>query len=80
MSEVGSFLQGIPWFAWIPILAIVLGISSGTITRLIEMRHRHTERMAMIRAGMHPDAPTTSSAEYDSAPSCCEKPVGVNEI
>jgi hypothetical protein len=53
MSEL---VYSIPWFAWIPIIAIVGGIGAGTLTKLVEMSHRHTERMAMIRMGMHPDA------------------------
>jgi hypothetical protein len=52
MSAAVSFLQAIPWFAWIPIVAIIGGI----VTKVISMQHCHTERMAMIQAGMDPDA------------------------
>jgi hypothetical protein len=44
----------IPWFAWIPIVAIICG----TISSVIHSIHKHNERMAMIRMGMHPDAKT----------------------
>jgi hypothetical protein len=43
---------GIPWFAWIPIVAIVCG----TIDSVLKQHNRHSERMAMIRMGLHPDA------------------------
>ena len=50
MSDFQAFLMNIPWFAWIPIVAIVMsGIVKG-----MKMSHRHNERMAMIRAGMMP--------------------------
>jgi hypothetical protein len=46
----------IPWFAWIPIVAIVGGVTSSTIITVARMTYRHRERMAMIQMGMHPDA------------------------
>ena len=49
-----NFLSHIPWFAWIPILAIIFG----TIKGLVSMSHRHQERMEMIRQGMDPRDPT----------------------
>jgi hypothetical protein len=49
-------LEVIPWFAWIPILAIVGGIVSGTVTGILKLSYSHRERMTMIRMGMHPDA------------------------
>ena len=42
----------VPWFAWIPIVAIICG----TIGGVVKSVHCHNERMAMIRMGMHPDA------------------------
>ena len=75
MQESWSFLQSIPWFAWIPILAILGGITSGTITKLVELGLRHKERMTMIQAGMHPDLP--SPAQTD--PMEC-KPAGYQEL
>lgn len=48
-----TFLRSIPWWAWIPIVAIVGGILQGTV----KMSHRHRERMEMIRQGINPDAP-----------------------
>ncbi len=52
MQSVTTILETIPWFAWIPIVAIICGTISGVVTSM----HRHAERMAMIRMGMHPDA------------------------
>jgi len=52
MSDVLAFFYSIPWFAWIPIVAIL----GGTVVKLVKMSHRHAERMAMIRAGMRPDS------------------------
>jgi len=75
VAESLSLLHSIPWFAWIPIVAIVGGITSGTITKLVELRHRHTERMTMIRAGMHPDIP----AQTASDPGAC-KPAAYQEL
>lgn len=62
MSDFYLFLSGIPWFAWIPISAIVLGVGGGVMTKLVELSQRHRERMAMIQAGMHPDATQVASA------------------
>ncbi|HEV3165331.1 MAG TPA: hypothetical protein VGZ22_14990 [Isosphaeraceae bacterium] len=50
--EAVSFLQSIPWYAWIAIVAIVCGF----ITKLVAMNQQHAERMAAIQAGMNPDA------------------------
>ena len=52
MLSVVTILNAIPWFAWIPIVAIICGTISGVVTSV----HRHAERMAMIRMGIHPDA------------------------
>lgn len=49
--EAMSELHAIPWWAWIAIVAIV----SGTISGIVQMRHKHAERMEMIRQGMNPD-------------------------
>lgn len=46
-----SEMSGWPWYAWVPIVAIVCGSISG----IIKMKHQHAERMEMIRLGMHPD-------------------------
>ena len=43
---------GIPWWAWIPIIAIVMG----GIGQIMRQRHKHLERMEMIRQGIHPDS------------------------
>jgi hypothetical protein len=41
----------IPWWAWIPMLAILFGGLSG----LYKMRCDHVERMEKIRMGIDPD-------------------------
>ena len=43
--------NSIPWFAWIPIVAIVCT----TVQCVAKSAMRHRERIAMIRMGMHPD-------------------------
>jgi hypothetical protein len=52
MQTVSVVLESIPWFAWIPIVAMICG----TIGGIVKSVHCHNERMAMIRMGMHPDA------------------------
>ena len=58
-----SILNAIPWYAWIAIVAIV----GCNVTKMVEMSHRHRERMSMIQMGMHPDGPTSdpSVASYE---------------
>jgi hypothetical protein len=63
MSGFVSVLNTLPWFAWIPIVAIVCGTFDGIIKRSI----RHRERMAMIQNGFHPDAPTEKARAYEDA-------------
>ena len=60
MNGVVSILTALPWFAWIPIVAIISG-TVGTVTKMIIT---HNERMAMIRQGMNPDAVTAKPHEY----------------
>ncbi len=52
MQHVMPILNSIPWFAWIPIVAIICGTIGGVVKSITV----HKERMAMIRMGMHPDA------------------------
>ena len=61
MSSNGfaEFLMGIPWFAWIAIVAIVCGSISQTICQC----QKHFERMAMIRQGMNPFAGKSTKPE-----------------
>jgi hypothetical protein len=49
-----QFCSGIPWFAWIAIVAII----GGTVRQIIVTSHKHQERMEMIRQGMDPRNPT----------------------
>lgn len=51
MQTLVTILSTIPWFAWIPIVAIICGSINGVVSTLA----KHNERMAMIRMGMHPD-------------------------
>ena len=48
-----SIMNSIPWFAWIPIVAIVCG----TVQCMAKNAMRHRERIAMIRMGMNPGLP-----------------------
>jgi hypothetical protein len=66
-------ITAIPWFAWIPISAIVLGFVSGTITTLVKQSQQHRERMAMIRMGIHPDAPQHSAPLPGEKPACYDE-------
>jgi len=43
----------IPWFAWIALAAIFCG----SFTAVVKLIVTHRERLAMIRAGIDPDAP-----------------------
>jgi hypothetical protein len=51
METFVSSFNAIPWFAWIPIVAIICG----TVQCLAKTTMQHRERLAMIRMGMHPD-------------------------
>jgi hypothetical protein len=62
MVQTNGFTQlliGIPWFAWIAIVAIICA----SIWGIIAQCQRHFERMAMIRQGMHPDDKSSSKLE-----------------
>ena len=55
----------------IPVIAMfipIIGIIVGGITALVKIRINHTERMAMIRRGIHPDA--YKEGEEDKKDSC----------
>ena len=49
-----SILSGLPWFAWIPIVAIICGCLVGVVMFVVNAIHRHEERMAMIKQGLDP--------------------------
>ncbi len=53
MDSLWSALAGLPWYAWIAIIAIV----GGTIRSIVAMNHKHQERIEMIRQGMDPRNP-----------------------
>jgi hypothetical protein len=63
MTNVVTILNALPWFAWIAIVAILCG----TIDDLLKRSIKHKERMAMIRQGINPDAPTEKVRSYDQA-------------
>ena len=54
MQSIVNILASIPWFAWIPIVAIICGTIGGVVKSI----STHRERMAMIRMGIHPDSRT----------------------
>jgi hypothetical protein len=62
MTHVVTILDALPWFAWLPIVVIVCG----TLGSLVKMSIDHRERMAMIRQGMHPDAPNAKPTYEES--------------
>lgn len=45
-----KFASGVPWYAWVAIVAI----GGGIIRQIVVMSHKHQERMEMIRHGMDP--------------------------
>lgn len=53
METFKEVLTSIPWFAWVAIVAIIGGITSG----IIKMILRHSERMEMIERGIDPGPP-----------------------
>ena len=53
MNEFWRWAGSIPWFAWIPIVAIL----GGTATSITKMIINHRERMERIRAGDFPPEP-----------------------
>jgi hypothetical protein len=61
MTSVVTILNALPWFAWIAIVAIMCG----TIDDLLKRSIKHRERMAMIRQGINPDAPTEKVHSYE---------------
>ncbi len=65
-EDPSRVLQAMPWYAWVAIVAILVGGINGFLATLI----RHRERMAMIRHGMHPDAVTP--ADPHTKPVCQE--------
>jgi hypothetical protein len=66
-------LYAIPWFAWIPIVAIVGGVVSHTVTTVAGMAYRHRERMAMIQMGLHPDAEPGSALDPHGKPATVDE-------
>ncbi len=52
MDTIADILRGIPWFAWVAIVAILAGMSKS----VIHMTQRHEQRMEMIKRGMDPSA------------------------
>ncbi|WP_165235149.1 hypothetical protein [Aquisphaera insulae] len=50
-SGFSQFLNGMPWFAWIAIVAIVCNC----INQIVAQSQKHFERIEMIRHGMNPD-------------------------
>lgn len=53
--------MGLPWFAWVAIVAVV----SGSVNALVQSWFRHHERMAMIRQGMNPDVIEKTLIEHE---------------
>lgn len=49
-GNIWNFLSGIPWWAWISILAIV----GASVQQIMRMQQSHRERLAMIQRGLDP--------------------------
>ena len=49
-----EILRSLPWFAWVPICAIVCSAVVFTVIFVVNAVHRHEERMAMIKQGLDP--------------------------
>lgn len=60
MSGLASVLGAVPWFAWIPIVAIICG----SISQSLRWRYQHAERMELIRQGIHPDSVVGTEKAY----------------
>jgi hypothetical protein len=59
MTSMVTILDSLPWYAWIPIVAIVCATIGGVFKASVT----HRERMAMIKQGMHPDTPNAKPYE-----------------
>ncbi|HVP13630.1 MAG TPA: hypothetical protein VMV94_20820 [Phycisphaerae bacterium] len=49
-DNVWTFLMSIPWWVWIPVVAIIAGL----IRQAMCMSQKHRERLEMIRHGIDP--------------------------
>ncbi len=49
-----NILSGLPWVAWIPIVAIICGSLVCVVMFVVNAIHRHEERMEMIKQGLDP--------------------------
>ncbi|MDG3006658.1 hypothetical protein [Paludisphaera mucosa] len=63
IGVVRGIVQSMPWFAWIALAAIL----SGSFTGIVKMILTHRERLAMIQAGIDPDAPHRKAVFDDVA-------------
>lgn len=52
MGTFVDILRGIPWYAWVGIVAIL----AVTTRSIIALTHRHEQRMEMIKRGLDPSA------------------------
>lgn len=52
MEAFVEILRGIPWYAWVAIVAILAGATRA----IIAQSHRHEQRMEMIKRGLDPSA------------------------
>ncbi|MCA9319602.1 MAG: hypothetical protein KDB53_02645 [Planctomycetes bacterium] len=53
MDRFLDYIYAIPWYAIVAIIAIVGGITSS----IVRSKHRHAERMEMIKRGQDPGRP-----------------------
>ena len=50
MDRFFDYLYAIPWYALVALCAII----GGTIANIVRSRHRHVERMELIKRGKDP--------------------------
>ena len=50
MGTFAEILQGIPWYGWVAIVAILAGATRS----IIAQTHSHEQRMEMIKRGLDP--------------------------
>lgn len=50
MGAMLAFLNSLPWYAWVTIVAIL----AGAFQKIVRSIHQHEERMEMIKQGIDP--------------------------
>jgi hypothetical protein len=64
-STFDRIVGSMPWYGWVAIAAIAFS----SLAEICKGACRHSERMALIRMGFHPDAPPEAREPVDGKPS-----------